>query len=391
MAATSSSPSTRVMHSYYCEVPTHKPDRMVPPVEGQPRARTVAIPSQKGRASFQYALNFIRERIGKNPLPSQERQREYELICSERRKSFTAIADYSLALIYYEQFVDEFKRMKTNIDMINTGINFSLHPFHPHIVNETWPTKEGVRLFLPMLKSVINRRNLHDEVTIKPFTDFLAQETYDDFREFVMRAEKAINLRFLHRIMTEEETDASIAFQLETMIGDMPGHCECRNVQATRYLAHKKCVEILGLHVSQDHIFSSVSALLEELQTNGPLVVEGSFGRAFYTSDPVLSGGEEVTKRPVYIFQTGTPRKNIGAFVQSAVVVGAKEVEQVEDVVRGIPRKTKGFVYYIVPSEPDRVYKTSFGTFKESVRPLFGIPDEDSPAYAVHGDARRLL
>lgn len=369
MASSSQSVLT-VRSSYYCEVPTHKPS--------QTRESSVPLSAQKGPTSFETALHYVRERIGKNPEPDQAEKREYEILFSQRRKALTGITHYLTALFCVEDLMKTYHKLK---DEGRAGTAIAAFE------NNTWHTREGITSLLPTL----NHQDIRRHIDLKPFSDFIKQDKYDDFREFVRNAQSDIDLDFLRKIINKREIEIGTAYQDIWMTVKSQDHLS-RRQQAISALVHKKCVEILGLHTASLMQLFTIDRLIEGLRTKGPFVVCGHFSKRFYERDPVVSHGETVAGRPVYYFQTGSSKQNKEELgVKSVVIIGAKEVEQEEDIARDIPKKTKGFIYYIDPSEPDRVYKTSFATDHLQFYPFFAGPGDVPYVSAIYGDAARLV
>lgn len=149
-------------------------------------------------------------------------------------------------------------------------------------------------------------------------------------------------------------------------------------------IAYQAAIFTYGFEYSTWFPTHSITNLIHELQTNGPLLVSGFFGRCFYKNNPTLRT-EKIEKRPIYKWKEKRRDYVPCEDTHTVVLVGAKKEEE------------QSFVYYLDPHDgsqantpsSQKVYECTYETFVNSIATCCGRADpslalEDNAAYAQY-------
>jgi hypothetical protein len=130
---------------------------------------------------------------------------------------------------------------------------------------------------------------------------------------------------------------------------------------------------------------ATVQGMIKTLQTKGPLMINGRFGKHFYAGKEPEKFDEKIGTHALYGWKKGTPTSEVNGIGHSIVLIGA----EVKD--------SKKYVYWINPedsnnpADPDsqKVYISSFESIATRMVTLAGLPmDQMTPeSKAIIGGA----
>ena len=356
-----------------------KPDPKVYWEKGQTRSR-VAQSSQKGPTCMYYALNFLRERIGKLFSPEYQKARDIEKQCSFFRKKITRIENEKELI---NQFV---KKMDVN------------------------PNRDQISVLLRSLKE--DRSEGEDlgpedieelNTLINRFQKFCAQNQSDNLFEYVLNHYNAEYERIHNQFFKVMGFDPEVMYEnkrkkellnnvykkngisfnqaresmLDSLFNKMCPSWKSLSV-TDRHVAFSNfrdsvLLQVYGFKETQWKPRQSIDVLIDNLKAHGPLLMSGAIGKTFYENPPKVV--KEVAGRCIYCWQKGGLKKTFELFGHPVshvvVVIGAE---------KGGSRD--GFVYFVDPTdgsdpknpELQRIYVTSYQNFKEKVFKIAKYP-----------------
>lgn len=359
-----------------------KPDPNVYWEKGQERPR-IAQSSQKGPTCLYYAMNLLRERIGKLFSPEYQKARDIEKQCSLFRKNITCLENEKVLI---EQVIAKIR------------------------VN---PNRGQAREILSGLEN--RSKTLSEEEDLSPediedsntllnrFQKFCAQKQSDNLSEYFLDHYKAEYCRIHDQFLKAMGFDPEVMYEnkrkkeLLTDFYDKKGISFNQTRESMLdLLFNKMCpswkslsvtdkysefvdfrdsvlLQASGFKETQWNPKQSIEVLIDNLKIHGPLLMSGAVGKIFYEKPP-----EKVNKvagRNIYGWKKGDLKKTLHSFGHRishvVVVIGAE---------KGGPRE--GFIYFVDPndgSEPrnpemQRIYVTSYQNFKEKVEKIAKFP-----------------
>lgn len=291
--------SVPVFQKVLLRLPEGKPDPLEPLVDPCRDRRTRVLQAgEKGDTSSYYGLNALRPRfrqVGSDSLFPKKRQ--FELICSRRRKLKTWFdAERLLALSVIADYGpspgDAKRWMKSKITSLNSSQS---------------PMQEEIRRFFSSL------------------THFCAQEKYPNLFQFIemhqTREMLEIDLQLLkdHQIEPEHEHQKLSSYYPKpwAKFSEMEKMLFCYK------LVFRVSCEVFGLKNSPWHPTQPISQLIEAIRKYGPHLVQGFFGRICYRNPPDYSGvidGQEFRG-----WMTENNGQNHDPLLHSIILVGASE------------------------------------------------------------------
>lgn len=323
---------TNSVNFIFCPPPAGKPNPALP-IGSKPRER-VAQAAQKGETCWYYALNMIRQRIGKAPSvdPAQMLQRQKELAISSQRKQLTALDE---ALVWQKKFI---RRVCQRLDIETVS-------------------KESAAGLLRSLEFVLSRESMHEELAL--LRSFIQQKSEPDLFSFVTnqyyRDQIRLDTEFLarHTLQTPEQLYVQhkvlptpwkdLSFQRKAWICD-------------NFRLFVTSMEAYELKISPWNPTQPLEKLLEALKNLGPHFVLGNLGPAYYTEAP-FQLTESIEGRGVFGWKPGASRQTHETS-HAVVLVGVALDKQ--------------RVYFIDPNDASgpeeksqRIYAMAYENFKQ--------------------------
>ncbi|MBS0653097.1 MAG: hypothetical protein JSR39_06150 [Verrucomicrobia bacterium] len=349
--------------SYYCFLPSGKPDPRKPRPEGKDTRPWVVQTPQKGNTCWYYGLKLIREQYGKDPHSCFSEGRRLEKIGSERRKLQTTLERS------YQQSLAIANQLATDPNYAHRKIN----------------TLAGARTFLPTIEALQSHptEEVRTEAAnlVKVIAPFCKQDKFDDLHEFLkednFKKRNMFNTIFLNRLGLNPKRMYAAEYSGKSWDA-------MTTVEKGPYLdslafraSYQVCYQ---LSESPWHPSQPISQLISSLETFGPHYVKGMYGKSFYQSEP-LAMKDKIKGRTVWYWPTGADRKELGKS-HSIVIVGAKE-----------GGSSGGLVYFVDPldgsdpsnPEQQKIYAMSYNRLRESIVNLKQqktfLADDGSPVY----------
>lgn len=355
-------------NSVLIDLPTGKPDPReeytgINP-DGRPR---VFQKGQKGDTCCYYAMNMLRERIGPNvpesSSPAIKETREFELLCSIRRKEISEqnFHDQIETLNQLKETPD-FARYLTNKIDAQTLYNFYQK------INEDFSTSQEDKATSQRVVRAVGK--------------FLQQEEYPDFTTFANAEIQALktlkydlrqrtNTCFFKTLGINPKTmyvsDQSILREASLPTGDLwESLTEEKRCFFMDNFAFRISYDRFDLKESSWKPSDPIQTLIRSLKTFGPHQCLGKFGQANYNAKPELLG--KIGDRNIVFWKKGTRKDVLQPIFHSIVVIGARHQTS----------NSSGYIYYVDPqdcSDPeDRksqiVYCLSYERFKTELANL---------------------
>lgn len=345
-----------------------KPDNKEPFSLPDNRTR-VAQSAQKGGSCWTYGLKTIQNthggRIGKIPSANCIHARELELNLSSRNKIFRQIL--------------EKKKFLIEIQTKPASAPFGNKAFLANSLGITARSIEVKKKELQEVRSKVgNAPNLELEGLeggLKRFEDFYQflsgfyRSDFNDIESYYYSLFNKFDINFLKKYSIDPEDfyksdrEQAPAAHPKTWqeLTEKERHGHLDNIIFRVYY------DKAGFKVAPWHPSQPAKALLEDLRVHGMKFVNGKFDHAAYSEKP-----EEITRvgeYPIFGWKDETSRKQIVPEAQSAVIVGMKLDEKIDE---------NSQVFYISPrdgSDPanrlkQKVYVMSLSTLRKSLSDL---------------------
>lgn len=300
--------------------------------------------AQKGPTCWYYALNMIRDRIGKNHSEELSRDREIECILSKRRKIITAVRERQ----HFDQSIVK--------QLMND-------PDYQHL--KLW-TKDGALKWLPCFEelSTTNEHDVKKEVislvrVLKAFSNQNSIPNLEDYIQYSHCNELNKINQISLTILGKNPEDYFIVDQCtDSKMGETDKQ-KWHDLSAfeKRALLENYCFrvsyELYKLKVSSWHPEQGPEELANVLRKNGPMYTKGQVGRRYYAEQPQVIN--KIAKTIILGWEKGAKRIEL-QILHSVVIVGAST-------------ELNGFVYYVDPldeSDPENerpVYVSSYNNF----------------------------
>jgi hypothetical protein len=334
------------------EIPSGKPDPLAPCSEETARSRPRVIQmAQKGATCWYYALNLIRNRIGKNPSESLQKDREFERIVSQKRKLVTSI-----------------RQKHTN----DQNIVRQLMTDPKYRSRQLW-TKRGASQYLPQIEQLLTSPKLvtKEEATklYRILKGFIEQSRFDHLQDYVNASQcdqfNQINQMFLSRLGKNPEAYFEIDKAANAKIGIVDRRrwsdlsAEDKKPLLDNYF-FRAAFEGYRLQVSAWQPEDGPERLVAVLREKGPMYTTGRLGQLFYADEPIVVN---MIATRALLGWTQEDERNALSILHSVVIVGATSEGQ-------------GSVYFVDPSDesrPDRerpIYTSSYDDFIVNIADL---------------------
>jgi len=355
-----------------------KPDPYVPNVLESPQKRVRQLP-QKGKTCWYYAPKTIGLRIGKCPLPSQEKERKSEILFSKYRKQLTAVDNKNIWQVLLIQnlyaavltkesphFSREIAVRALQRGVVHQLVTPQYQAWFTHIVQQFCLQTEEDDLLRFVKKTVLQEqknemleiyKNLLKQLQI-PYLERHA--LFCQMPEWMKGTglEEKWHAPAWEKVSLEKKIDfvSNLAFQ---------AYCESLNLQHSSWVPRRGPIQ--WLHY--------------ELSEHGPLIVSGYLGRSFYTVEP-RQLAESMEGRPVFRWDPGT-RHQMTFSAHVIILVGVDCL--------------KRLVYYIDPTdgsdpanlESQLIYEIPYEELEDYVQPFAanwtGKIDLSRGNYAMYG------
>lgn len=350
------------------ELPAGKPDPKQKYTVSDDKRERVMQSVYKSNTCWYYIFNFLRNRIGKEHPPELAKEREVELICSQRRKAKTAHED-SLPAIAQQLGNPQVDLILVTISLAKAKELLTNKPLLELVFNSE-EAREGGPSFVPFIE------------------EFSRQNRCPNLKEFLMNKKfeerNRINMQFLSRF----------GFRVEKLFAEtmtkQNGYAELKweeqgifNQSAwIDFFACQISAKVYGFKKSNWQPEDGIEGLINELKTKGPLSVGGTLGTGAYESKP-FKMSQQISGRDIYAWPPGAKRAPSSFTGHSVLLVGAKKVDD------------KAYAYFIDcadPSDPkdrsqQRIYMISFTNLVTNMCDLHGRMIKDSKVgYAYHGN-----
>lgn len=353
------------------EMPGGKPDPHGPcglcsfPESERP-VRVLQAP-YKYDTCWYYVMNFLRQRVGKNPCEAHQKQREIEVRVSDLRKNL-AIHNCSLPALV-------------------THIN-----------------SESGRAFLRSMDAAKVRLYLENEAQIRP--QFETPEVLDgspsawplmeefsqkpmgakNMLEFFILKQYAKRFHLYRRFMesTEDGLEEKGKLDKKSRFPDLSYSATLSlQVREIEVRSHEKIAALYQMTFSSWKPDLGVTSLIKTLKEEGPLGVTGLFGKVAYLEAP-FEMQQRIQGRAIFAWRPHAKRNTKAIIGHAVLFVGAKQ------------EADKAYVYFIDPqdssapqSDPQkvtqRIYMISYRNFQESLWDLhYGLQRTPS-LYAYRG------
>lgn len=337
--------------SIFYQLPQGKPDpkALCSPSTMSSRSMVPQEP-QKGSTCWYYALNMIRDRVGKNPSEEVKDKRHIEVICSERRKAF------SMQRALQNQQISIAQALKTD------------PRFSPYLAT----TIPGARALLPKLHKMSlvaggeAKEKLNELISI--LSSFLSQSAVPDLIDYLNNFHfsemNKVNLLMLKKMGIDPEAfyrEESFYAQNLAKYGTFARYVKEKPIEAAPILdsyAFRAAHRGYGLLVSSFDPTRGAESLKDALEHSGPMYCKGKFGKAYYLVEPSVV--EQIASKNIWGWKKTDAKREL-SIAHSIVVVGAKTSEGASG----------GFVYFVDPidgshpenPEQQKVYVMSYKGF----------------------------
>lgn len=322
--------------------------------------------AQKGPTCWYYALNMIRDRIGKDPKEGFEEKRAFEQLSSKRRKEITALR----------------KSFEETHDVVQQLLHDARYAKH------NLRLKANCLTMLPRLQAAMSH---HDEEVVRETTlvfnilkAFCDDGGVDDLEEFyqqnMIKQVNKVNTVFLQTLGHDPKALYEIDAGQDASIDiELPAWDTLSEIQKRPLLdnfAMRSCIKGYNLTASEWSPAQPIASLIHSLSTHGPMYCKGFSGKMYY--HPIAPAQvKTIETTPIFGWKKTDPRNEL-PIAHSIVVVGA-----------GIEGGLE-FVYYVDPldaSDPTAgdsqrpIYVTTYARFIERIINLRNekIDDKSSP------------
>jgi hypothetical protein len=291
------------------------------------RSRVVQLPQKPGDTCYYYAMNIIRERIGKNPSEEQKDARQKEALLSSLRKQLT-------------QNQLELKKVQNSLDQLlssSKGITVRFMKGNSIVGPEE------------IIKEKAAQTGNTNEVKIK--IEFF-KSIHADYLEFYNKKLKPFIEKKWEQLNTKERSKMLNIF------------------------LYNKSIEYYNLKGSTWIPRDPIQVLTQEIDAHGPLMVAGLFGKEFY-ADPPFALTEKVASKTIYGWSPQAARIPQPR-VHVVVLVGARKNPDLVYFVD--PRDGSD------PQNPDSqiVYAMSYRRVQESIcnHLMLQMKSKDKPHFS---------
>ncbi|MBI2809622.1 MAG: hypothetical protein HYX67_02160 [Candidatus Melainabacteria bacterium] len=365
-------------------LPLGKPDTSVPltNIDTDDRPRTFQS-SQKGSTCIPSVLNFLRRRVGKNPPPELQKEREIEQKCSTFRKSITNF-DFLLIKDFIAQILQGCQKdsnLKSVQEIDLQKVSGVLEP----TINEP-ADKKLLSQALQILQEFCDQTkhtDIHSFLNSNCLPKF--QQIYFAFYEALgfspkKRHEETAKNKLLKHLGTKIDLispDTRESY-IQSMVSQFPSwENELKSSSCYHRYTLIAASEALGFKLAPWTPTESIEALQKCLQTKGPIILSGKFGACFYSVPP--SKFPSVENHAIFGWKGSDPKKTVVGYGHIIVIVGAKKGGD-----KG------GFVYYIDPNDASgpkldekgvlkevveqKYYMTSLQNLRDNAGDLYGQP-----------------
>lgn len=361
----------RSVNSLLYEIPLGKPNPTEQRLVGNDTRNRVVQSHLKGKESWYYIFNFIRDRIGKNPCDELKNERDIELRCSKRRKTMVLHLD-SFPTIVYQLDTNQVRNFLKDTDRSMAEKMIRNWDSLKNLF-ETPEVLEGGPSIFPFLKEFI--------------TENLDKNMYEFFMRRVVEKNNAINTEFLtsfgiepedmfkKEILSNNEYKKNIDWEKLTLN---------KKAAFLDYFVRKISAEKYGLQKTSWCPTRVIEELIYELEQNGPLFIGGAFGKHVYIDEP-FKMNQKIGGRDIYAWRPGANRNDIMFSAHAVLLIGAKKVQD------------KSYVYFIDSEdhsdpkdiESQKIYMISYKNLILNISDLHGRIRPNSSAnigYAYHGN-----
>jgi hypothetical protein len=293
--------------------------------------------SQKeGSSCLYYALNTIRQRVGKNPPKSLKKQREVEHIISQQRK-------------LRSKHFPEISHM---------------HDFAQQVGGAGYSTRREAEVLLKNIDQILSSGISPQQraIPIKALTGFIKQKEYDNFVEYTqsikLKKQIAINKWFLKQFKIDPDEflqDVKSSGKHKTPLSTL----EQQSLILERLAVETQFAQY-ALTKSPWHPSLPVESLIQHLRAKGPHVVSGTIGQPYYKDVPHKV--EEIQGKSIYGWKPGAETQSLSE-THCVTIIGARKKGKDERV------------YFIDPldgSDPEKpgqqkIYTISYKNFVKKV------------------------
>jgi hypothetical protein len=371
-----------------------KPDPNVYWERGEERPRIEQSP-QKGPTCWYYAMNLLRERIGKLFSPECQKAREIEEKCSLLRKNITHLENERELIVQF-------------LESANENPN---HKWAWRIL----PALER-RVIIESEKKDLSPEDIEEMKTlIHRIQRFCAQMRSDDLSEYFLNYYKKEYCRIQYQFIKTMGFDPAVMYKnlrkkqllnlfkktyansrisfdktKESML-DLAFHKWCRPWKSlpvtdrctlfSKFLS-SVLLQVYGFKAAKWNPDKSIDEFIDTLKTHGPLLMTGTLGTPFHEKPPEKT--REVGGRNIYGWREEDAEMlwtKLGRPVSHFVVVIGAEKEG----------STEGSIYFVDPNdgsspnnpELQRIYVTSYRNFQEQIYRSSKIPCTQQSGYQL--------
>lgn len=318
----------------------------------------VSQPAQKEGTCWIYALTFLRnqEEVAHPPSETEKQtRRKFQMFASLSKEQLTKAAKTYVSAMFLVW------RLKNDSDYTSSRL---------------W-TKQGAQDVLPLFSALINnctdvQTRTKNERTWKLLNSFTQQNDCDDLEVFVLRRYHSTQLasheQFLKNLQKnpfQPSSSLSVISEEEFKELDLEQKIAYLDIQA-----FQASVERLEYLESTWHPEHPVNSLIDAIENQGPLYVQGYFGRPAYESEP-FKLKTTLLGQPVYGWKPNAAKKPMKTY-HSVVSIG---------VVKNPENPQKSLVYFVDPidgSDPQnpsqqQIYAMSYQKLIEKIANLSNV------------------
>lgn len=347
------------------ELPAGKPDPTLPcPVgkEDRPRVRQSAA---KGRTCWYYAMNFLRTRVGCDPMGDHSVERKIEKTLSEHRKKLSDIditfptKNMRTSGVFKQRLPDDRAAVHSLIGLYELGRVECVHASVQALFD----------VYIDLCKRFIAQQKYNSMATFLQCEETKLKDSIT--RDCLIGLGVDPRVRFA-KVISEVTGMNAAGLTLEKLCAFSGGFDNVlRSVAAEKY----------GLKTSDWTPDMSIEVLIQEMKLHGPLYVSGALGACVYVAPPRVL--RSVAGRTIHFWPKGSARNNLTAG-HAVVLVGAE--------------KTSGgpLIYYVDPNDPSdpkdkslqKIYAISYKNLVDSVVNLMGGAScsREKSRYSYYGD-----
>ncbi len=251
-------------------IPPGKPDPNERCIEGEDTRSRVIQSSCKGNSCWYNVFNFLRKRIGKDPVEALQEARRIEKIISSYRKQSDVLYD--------------FQPIPVEI-LCNEEVNAKLSML----------TKSNIKELL-LDKSDIDKLPVQEGTAlIQAINEFLAQNTDNNFYDFLLNGFTNRYFSMASSFLRNLNLDPNVIIAGEkqsfrskniSKVTESPTDETLLTLSLFDAYIYKVVAEKYELQRSEWTPLAGYTGLFKELKAGGPLAICGSFGRNAYTEEP---------------------------------------------------------------------------------------------------------